>query len=167
MKKGVEYHSPILITSSKESHDDMLSSVGVIIIIIISQFQKYLPILKYADSVGSFIIGILIIKTSVGLLKENITVLMGETEDNEIIKEKIKKILELYPEIDFKNMELESHGSYYVLELDVYVLKNIKVYRLMTIESEIRRKIKNLHQRIKFIDINLSQKTEEENTTKE
>lgn len=167
MKKGVEYHSPILITSSKESHDDMISSIGVIIIIIISQFQKYFPILKYADSAGSFIIGILIIKTSVGLLKENITVLMGETEDNEIIKNKIKNILDSYSEIDFKNMELESHGSYYVLELDVYVLKNIKVYRLMTIESEIRRKIKNLHQRIKFIDINLSQKTEEENTTKE
>ena len=37
MKKGVEYHSPILITSSKESHDDMISSIGVIIIIIISQ----------------------------------------------------------------------------------------------------------------------------------
>lgn len=159
--KGKEYHSPILITSSKESHDDMISSLGVIIIIIISQFQSIFPILKYADAIGSIIIGLMILKTSLSLLIENFIFLMGETESNQEIEKKIKSIIEKYPEIAYKNIELERHGSYYVLELEVYILKNIKVFNLLKIESEIRKKIKKLNLRIKFIDINLFKKTEE------
>ena len=55
-------------------------------------------------------------------------------------------------------MELERHGSYYVLELNVEVLKNIKVFKLLEIENEIRKRIKKLNYRIKYVDINLSHK---------
>ena len=165
LKKGEKYHSPILITSSKESYDDVTSSLGVIIIIVLSQFQDILPILKYIDTIGSIIIGLIIIHTGYHLMKENIISLLGETEDNKEIEKKIKKILDIYNEIDYKDMELERHGSYYVLELEVYVLENIKVYKLLTIESEIRKKIKNLNYRIKFVDINLFHKQNEKTTS--
>lgn len=166
LKMGTEYHSPILITSSKESHDDYVSSLGVITIIIISQFETIIPIFKYADAVGSFIIGLMIINTGYKLMKENVISLLGETEDNQEAEDKIKEIVDIYPEIDFKDMDLERHGSYYVLELEVYVVQNIKVYKLLTIESEIRKKIKKLNYRIKFVDINLFHR-QEEKTTKE
>lgn len=159
-KKAEEYHSPILITSSIESKDDVYSSIGVIIIVIISQFSNTFPILKYADTIGSFIIGLLIIKTSYNLMKENINSLLGTTEENKEINKKIKEIVNNYKDIKYKNMQLERHGSYYVLELEVYVLKNIKVYKLLSIESELRKKIKKLNLRIKFIDVNLFHKTE-------
>lgn len=165
LKKGVDYHSPILITSSKESYDDVISSLGVIIIIILSQFQDILPILKYTDTIGSIIIGLMILHTGYHLMKENIISLLGETEDNKEIEERIKKIVDIYNEIDYKDMELERHGSYYVLELEIYVLENIKVYKLLTIESEIRKKIKNLNYRIKFVDINLFHKQKEKTTS--
>lgn len=160
MNKGLEYNSPILITSSKESQDDATSSLGVIIIIILSQFSEQFPILQYADIIGGVIIGMLITKTALSLLKENIEFLLGKTEENKEAQNKIIDILNQYEEIEYKDMELESHGSYYVLELDIYVLKNIKVYKLLTIESEVRRKIKKLNYRIKFVDINLSHKIE-------
>ena len=163
MNKGLEYNSPILITSSKESQDDATSSLGVIIIIILSQFAEQLPLLQYADIIGGVIIGLLILKTALSLLKENIDLLLGKTEENIEAKNKIIDILNQYEEIEYKDMELESHGSYHVLELDVYVLKNIKVYKLLTIESEVRRKIKKLNYRIKFVDINLSHKLETTN----
>ena len=166
LKKGTDYNSPILITSSKESHDDVISSLGVIAIILLSQFQDIIPILRYADTIGSIIIGLMIIHTGYSIMKENIIFLLGETEDNKEAEKKIKNILSLYPEIEYKDIELERHGSYYVLELEVYVLKNIKVYKLLTIESEIKRKIKNLNYRIKFVDINLFHR-QEEKTTKE
>lgn len=165
-KKGTEYHSPILITSSKESHDDYVSSLGVIAVIIISQFQEIIPFLKYVDNVGGAIIGLMICKTGYTLMKENIVILLGETEDNKEAENKIKEILNIYPEIDYKDMDLERHGSYYVLELEVYVVENIKVYKLLTIENEIRKKIKKLNYRIKFVDINLFHRNEEK-TTKE
>ena len=163
LKKGTEYKSPILITSSKESYDDAISSLGVIIIIVISQFQEQISLLKYTDTIGSIIIGLSIIHTGYGIMKENIAFLLGETEDNKEIEKEIKNILQLYQEIDYKDMDLERHGSYYVLELEVYVLKNIKVYKLLTIESEIKRKIKKLNYKIKFIDINLYHHSEEKN----
>lgn len=164
LKKGTEYNSPILITSSKESHDDVISSLGVIAIIILSQFQDILPFLKYADAIGSIIIGLIILHTGCSIMKENIIFLLGETEDNQEAESKIRNILSSYPELSYKDMDLERHGSYYVLELEVYVLKNIKVFQLLSIESEIKKKIKKLNYRIKFVDINLFQHQEEKIT---
>ncbi len=159
MKKGIEYHSPILITSSKESNDDVISSLGVIIIIILSQFQDKFPILAYADTIGGLIIGLIILHTGYDLLKENFNDLLGENKVDNEIEYSIKSILQEYKELEYKRIELETHGSYYVLELDVYILKNIKVFKLLSIEEEIRKRIKKLHYRIKFVDINLSYKT--------
>lgn len=166
MMKGLKHNSPILITISKESEDDMITSLGVVIIIILTQFSNQIEILKYADTVGGVILGLLIIKTAIGLYKDNILSLLGEVEDNYEIETKIKSILNKYDEVDFKNMELVKNGNYYTLELYVNILKNIRVYKLLTIESEIRNKIKKLRYHIKFIDINLSHKLEEK-TTKE
>ncbi len=160
MSRGLKYNSPILITSSKESADDMVTSLGVVIIIIISQFSNQFSILKYADPIGGVILGFLIIKTSLGLYKDNILSLLGQVENNYEIETHIKSILNEFPEVDFKNMELVRNGSYYTLELDVYVLQNIRVYKLLSIESKIRNKIKKLQYRIKFIDINLNHKLE-------
>ena len=160
MNKGIEYNSPILITSSKESHDDVIASLGVIFVIIISQFTEVYPILKYADTLCSLVIGALIIRTGSELLKENIDFLLGRTEENTEAQNRIKKIISEYEELEYKNIELERHGSYYVLELDVYVIKNIKVFKLIKIEEEISKKIKSLNYRIKFVDINLYHKTE-------
>ncbi len=166
MMKGLKHNSPILITTSKESEDDMITSLGVVIIIILTQFSNQIEILKYADTVGGVILGLLIIKTAVGLYKDNILSLLGEVEDNYEIETKIKSILNKYDEVTFKDMELVRNGNYYTLELYVNILKNIRVYKLLTIESEIRNKIKKLRYHIKFIDINLSHKLEEK-TTKE
>ncbi len=163
--KGKEYNSPILITSSKESHDDVISSIGVIIIIILSQFQNILPILKYADTIGSIIIGLIILNTGLHVLKENIIFLMGETQENQEVEQKIKNIINTYPVLSYKDIELERHGNYYTLELEVYVNKNIKVFQLLAIEREIKRKIRQLNYRIKFVDINLFQ-NETQRTTK-
>ncbi len=163
--KGKEYNSPILITSSKESHDDVISSIGVIIILVLSQFQNIFPILKYADTIGSIIIGLIILNTGFQVLKENIIFLIGETEENQEVEQKIKNIIYTYPVLSYKDIELERHGNYYTLELEVYVNKNIKVFQLLAIEREIKRKIRQLNYRIKFVDINLFQ-NEEQRTTK-
>ena len=164
MTKGLECNSPILITSSKESSDDVISSLGVIIIFLISQSSHIIPILKYADILGSIIIGCLIIKTSVKLVKENIELLLGKIEENKEVKTSIENLINEYEEIQFKEMELESHGSYYVLQLEISIIENIKVYKLLKIESELRTKIKKLNYRIKFIDINISKAETKKNS---
>ncbi len=154
---GIKCNSPILITSSKESHDEMESTIGVMIIILISQFSRIFPILVYADTIGGIIIGLLIIKTSLKLFEENILLILGKTEHNVEIRKKIQEVLNKYKgEIEYEGMDLVRNGSYYTLDLDIKVLKDFKVHRLLFIESEIRNKIKKLHYRIKFIDINLN-----------
>lgn len=164
MIKGLKYHSPILITNSKEAEDDMITSLGVIIIIIVSQFSNKISLFMYADAIGGFILGLLIIKTAIGLYKDNILSILGHVEDNYEIEAKIKSILNNYSEVEFISMDLVRHGSYYTLNLDINVLQNIRVYKLLTIESEIRNKIKKLQYRIKFIDINLDHKLEQKDS---
>lgn len=123
-----------------------MSSLGVIDIIILSQFQDILSFLKYADAVGSIIIGLIILHTGCSIMKENIIILLGETEDNQEAESKIRYILSSYPELSYKDMDLERHGGYYVLELEVYVLKNIKVFQLLSIPTPKRKN----YQRVVF-----------------
>ena len=140
MMKGLKHNSPILITTSKESEDDMITSLGVVIIIILSQFSSQIEILQYADTVGGVILGLLIVKTSLGLFKDNILSLIGEVEDNYEIETHIKSILNKYEEVSYKDMELVKNGNYYTLELYIDILKNIRVYKLLNQKYVIKLK---------------------------
>lgn len=155
MQQGQKSNSPILITSSKESFDDVLSSIGVIVIIVISQFTPIFPFLKYADIIGSIIIGLLITKTAIELLKENIISLVGQDEEDKEIKEKVKNIVNNYKKIKYKDATLIKNGSYYQLILDIECAENMRVNELIKKENLIKKEIKSQKLLIKFIEINI------------
>lgn len=157
MKKGTEYHSQILITSSKESFTDLYSSIVVLIIIFISSFQNIVPLLKYTDMIGSIILGLIILKTSIVLVKNNGVALLGQTEDSPIIYNYVKDIINEYNEIEFDDLMLIKNGSYYQANIEVICKKNMNVNRLLKIEKNIKKRIKQHKIGIRFIDIDIVQ----------
>ena len=155
MKQGIESNSPILISSSKESFDDVASSIGVLVVIILEQFSSIIPILKYADIVGGVIIGLLIIRTSIHLLKDNVISLIGQTEENERINEKIKEIVSEFKSIKFSNLKLIKNGTYYQAELEINCDDNMRIKQLLKIEKNLISKIKSHNLDIKYVDVDV------------
>lgn len=90
---GKKYDNAILIASGKESSADVISSFVVLVAAICMQLQSIAPILKYTDIVASIIVGLFIVHTGFSLIKENISVIIGEQETDEEHLEKIRAIL--------------------------------------------------------------------------
>ena len=155
MKQGIESNSPILISSSKESFDDVASSIGVLVVIILEQFSSIIPIFKYVDIVGGVIIGLLIIRTSIHLLKDNVISLIGQTEENERITEKIKEIISEFKSIKFSSLKLIKNGTYYQAEIEINCDDNMRIKQLLKIEKNIISKIKSHNLDIKYVDVDV------------
>lgn len=144
LRKGKEYQNSILIASGKESKTDVISSIVVLVSSIIIQFSDKVSILKYSDIVASILVGIFIIKVGFGVLKENISAILGEQETNDEIIEEIRTLLLSQPDIlSVDDLVMLKYGSYHKLIAEVGMDENQTLgYThnvIDTIESEIEQ----------------------------
>ena len=153
--KGKLYRNPILIASGKESKTDIYSSIVVLLSGILMQFSNKLTFLKYADTVASVIVGIFIIKVGFNVLKENISSILGESAEDEVIVNIKKIILENDSIIDIGNFILIKHGSYYRLTLEVTMDGNLTLNEAHNIIDNIENKIKENNSKISYITIHM------------
>ena len=93
LKCGKKYNSNILISSGLESRTDVISSLVVLISTLLSLLNKYIEIFKYADKVAMIIVSILIMKTGIDLLRENMSNILGESECNTELTKKLEEII--------------------------------------------------------------------------
>lgn len=154
LSKGKKYKSQILISSGKESQADIYSSLVVLISYIGSRLTTYNGIFKYSDAVGTAIVGLLILKTSYTILKENFISILGEEEKDEEILKKIKKILTDQTE-HFKigTLSVLKYGTYYKVELSIIVNPNLKVKDANKIENAIKKSLLNSEINIAYVRI--------------
>lgn len=156
---GQRIHSQLLITAVEESKTDLYSSVGVFIITIILQFADKVPILKYTNVIGTIIIGLYIIKTSIEIMSQNSMSLIGETtEDKDSIK-KIEDYLKDYKDIEDINIRLIKYGPYYKLELGLDVNEKMTLRRIANLENKIRKGIvRHRSLNVKYVSIYVTNK---------
>lgn len=102
---GEKVNSQMLATAVEESKADLYSSVGVAIITILLQFSDKIKILRYSDVVGSIILGVLVLKTAIKIIIDNSLSIIGETEHDKVILEKISDSLSEYKEIKEKQID--------------------------------------------------------------
>lgn len=151
--KGKKMKSSTLIASAKESSTDLISSVIVLIVSILLLFKEQYPILKYADSIGSIIISIIIYKISINIIKENIEYLLGTNEDNNEIIIKIKEIINKNKKIKDSSITLMKIGNYYNLYLTIKLDTNITLKQLFNLEKKLKKDIRKAKLNIRFIEI--------------
>ncbi len=138
---GSDINSQLLITGSIESKQDVISSIGVIIIAILLQFESKIPILGYADLIGSIIIGLIILKSALGIITHNSLALIGESETDKKEIDKIDKFLSKYKELKDKDILLIKYGSYYRLHLVIDVDNNLSLKSIINLENKIKKDI--------------------------
>ena len=154
---GKKYDNTILVASGKESRADVVSSIFVLVAAICMQLQERLPILKYADIVASIIVGLFIVHTGFLLIKENVSVIIGEQETDEENLNKIKELLlsdEAVIKID--RLTVLKFGPSCSITCELSMNGNLSLFESHQIVDDIENKIKNMDHRYKYITIHIN-----------
>lgn len=152
LKKGKEYYSNILISSGKESFSDVISSLVVLVSVLLSKLSNINQLFKYSDKIAMIIVGLLVLKISFEILKENVSNLLGKQILNEKYKNKIKRIINSHKEIkNIDSLIILKYGPIKKIDCEVSMDENMTlqvVHQIIdTIENEIKQKddsIKNI-----------------------
>ena len=156
LRNGEKLNSGLLLTAAKESMTDVYSSIGVVLVVIVMQFSNYLPILEYADILGSIIISLLVIKTGIPIIKQNVMNLIGEVDIEKTHLESIENILNNYEVINKHHTQLIKYGSYYKTHLTLELDPNITLREISDLENKLTIELKkNKTIKIKYINIDV------------
>ena len=118
------------------------------------QFSNQINFLKYADIVAMIIVGIFIVRVGFLILKENISILIGECETDEEIINNLKTII-----LDFKNIKkidkinLLKYGSYYELTCEISIDSNLSFIDAHSTVHGVEDIIRKDNDKIKYITI--------------
>ncbi|MDD2180985.1 MAG: cation diffusion facilitator family transporter [Bacilli bacterium] len=128
IKKGKKYDNNILIASGKESSTDVFSSIIVLLASIAMQFVDKYQFLKYSDKIASVIVGLFIIKVGFDIVKENISMTIGEQVTNKEYLKNIKDIIINDSEvIEIKDLVILKYGPYLKLDCEVSMKSNLSL----------------------------------------
>ena len=150
---GRSTKNELLIESYKESKTDLISTCVVILVLIISFFEKKIPKYINIDKIGSSFMAIYVFYTSIKMIISNIRGILINDKDNEDIKEEIKKQLENLKNIHITNVRVIKISYYYSVFIQIDINNNIKIKDFLRIERNIKNKIRATNKLIKFIDV--------------
>lgn len=158
---GKKSHNQLILTSIQESKVDLYSSFGVMIIIVLLQFSDIISLFKYADLIGSLLIGIIVLKTALTIIIHNSLSLIGEVEDNEQLDLKVKELLSKEKLIkDIKTTYIK-YGSYYKLQLSLILDSGASLRKVSNLEKRVKQSIiRHRSLKIKYITIFVSNKVD-------
>lgn len=156
IRKGEQHQNSILIASGKESRTDVVSSIFVLVASILIQFSDKISLLKYSDIVASIIVGIFIVRTGFLIVKENVSVILGEQENNKEYLSKLKSII-LDNDIVFsiRSMIILKFGHIVTLDLVILMDGSKSLRECHEIVDTIEEKIRNYDERVEHITIHM------------
>ena len=152
-KHGKTTKNELLLESYKESLTDFISTCIVIIVLILSYFEKYIPEFINIDKIGSFLMALYVFYTSIKMIISNIGGILVNDKENIDIKEDIIKELESFKQIEIINMRIIKMSNYYSVFLKIDVDNNLKIKDFLRLERRIIKKLKDSNRLIRFIDI--------------
>ena len=157
LSKGVKYKSNLLVASGKESRSDVISSAIVIVTYFLSKLSSYSKIFLYSDTIGTFIIGLIILKTAYRILKENIVSILGESEQDEEYLDKIREIiLENSEVVNIEELNIIKYGHYYQANITINMDSNVTLEDACLVSDRIKKKLINKKTRISYAKISIN-----------
>lgn len=156
MKKGREYQNAILIASAKESKTDVISSIVVLVSVLFMQLTPICFIFGYADMVATIVVGLFIISIGFNIIRENLSILIGEQETDEEYLEKLRTIILSIEGVEHIDaLTLLKYGAYYKLILTVSMNENITLLNAHNITKQLEKKIHKQMRAISYITIHM------------
>lgn len=156
LNKGKKYHNSILLSSGKESRSDVISSIVVLISSILIQFSDEVPAFLYAEKVAAIIVGLFIFFVGFGIIRDNVSILLGKQEENEDYMNRLKELVKKEAGIlEVKNMVLLRYGPVSTLNLIVSMDGNISLTEAHKKADILEEKIKKFSHYIQYIHIHI------------
>ncbi len=152
---GKEFKSELMIEASKESRADFISTCVVLVVLMISFLEEYIPSFINVDKIGSLGMAIYVFYTSIKMMISNIRGMFTNDEDNNDIKEEIENELKKFKNIQCKRVKVIKMSSYYSIFLQVRADENITIKDYLRIEKKVKSQLRSSNQLIRFIDIEL------------
>lgn len=150
---GISYKSELMIESAKESYADFISTCVVLVVLIISFYEEYMPSFINIDKIGSLGMAIYVFYTSIKMIVSNVKGILTNDQENNEIKGQIEDQLKAFPKLEFKKVRVINMSAYYAVFLQVKVNQNISVRQFITLEKKIKSQLKSKNKLIRFIDI--------------
>ena len=133
---GKKYKSELMIDASKESRVDFISTCVVLVILILSVLEKYIPIEINVDKIGSLGMAIYVFYMSIKMIICNVKGLLTNDEENTEIKDEIIQDLRNFKEVNCKNVKVIKMSTYYSVFIQIKVAENMTIKKYLTIEKK-------------------------------
>lgn len=150
---GKRLKSNTLIASIKESSLDLIASIIVLIVSILMLFKDKYPLLRYSNMIGSIVISLIVFYIAIKIIVENMRYLLGISEDNKEIIEKLENVIRENKLVKDSSIKLMKMGTYYNLYLTIELETNVTLKQLFFLGNKLKKDIKALNLKIKFIEI--------------
>lgn len=152
---GKKYKNNILISSGNESKSDVISSIVVMISVILMNLSKKIEVFKYADIIGSILVGLIIIRIGFSIIKDNISLLLDEQENDEDIKNKVEYVFLSQKSIyGVDNLTILKYGPFNKLIVNIYVDHRLTLSEVEKIKNLVRKDLLAVD-KIKYIIIDV------------
>ena len=150
---GLKYNDNILKASAKESKSDVLSSLCSLFVVITSSLYKYCGIFKYIDKVGALIISLFVLRTGYKIIKESLSLVVGEVENDDKVISDIAGMIKI---IDVDDIVLEKYGMYYSGVFKIVVSKDLSIEKGHSISKKLKSELLNSKYNIKYVLIHIN-----------
>lgn len=145
--------SELLIESYKESKTDFISTCVVMIVLILSFYENYIPEYLNVDKIGSIFMAIYVFYTSIKMITSNILGILINDLDNEEMKENILNELKRFGDLEIKNLRVIKISSYYSVYIEIDVNDKMSIKKFLNIENKIKKCLKDNNKLIKYVDV--------------
>lgn len=150
---GKKLKSELMIEASKESKADFISTCVVLLVLILTFFEEYIPNYINVDKIGSLGMAIYVFYTSIKMVISNIRGILTNDEENNEIKEEVVKDLKKFKELQIKKVKVIKMSTYYTVFLQIRVEENLTIKEYISIEKKVKSYLKSQNRAIRFIDI--------------
>ncbi len=150
---GEKFKSELMIESSKESRADFISTCVVLIILILSLFEKYIPAYINMDKLGSLGMAIYVFYTSLKMILSNVRGILTNDEENNEMKKEIEREIKQFNKLDLKKVKVIKMATYYSVFLQMKPDENLTIKEYLVIERKLKNHLKSKNKLIRFIDI--------------
>lgn len=150
---GKKFKSELMIEASKESKTDFISTCVVLIILILSLFEKFIPSYINIDKLGSLGMAIYVFYTSIKMMLSNVRGILTNDEENNEMKEEIVNEIKQFKELDLKKAKIIKMATYYSVFLQIKLDENLTIKEYLLIEKRLKSYLKSKNRLIRFIDI--------------
>ena len=156
IRQGKKMNNNILVASGEESRMDVISSIVVLISALLMQLGSISKVFEYSDLVASVIVGIFILHTGLNILRDNVSVVLGQQETDRTYLNKIKKMIRKTDGVlGIKSLVIMKFGHKSSLTLTILMDGQTTIEEAHKIADLIEDKIRKYRKKIEFINIHI------------